>query len=162
MPFDGGNGAAVMPSAEDFSRVVIRLLIAVILGALIGWERERHHHWAGLRTHMLITLSSAAFMLLAVEISASAGGHSDPLRVLQGIAIGVGFIGAGTILKNAEKRMVHGLTTASGIWLASAIGVAAGAGWITVALVTTMFDLAIVWGLGAAEKKWNWKSHESK
>lgn len=135
--------------------VFSRLMVAVVLGAAVGWERERHHKAAGLRTHILITVSSAAFMVLALELAERTKG--DPARVIQGIVMGVGFIGAGVIGRSRERGEtegeVQGLTTASGIWTTTAIGIAVGAGWFVVAVMTTLITLFVTWGLGLLLRK---------
>lgn len=127
-----------------------RLVVAVVLGAAVGWEREKHRKAAGLRTHILITVSSAAFMVLALELAERTKG--DPARVIQGIVMGVGFIGAGVIRVGGERGgargEVQGLTTASGIWMTTAIGIAVGAGWFVVAVITTLITVFVIWGLG--------------
>jgi len=114
-----------LPDAAYLLRVTSRLGVAALLGGLIGAERERAGKAAGLRTHMTVALGSAAFILIVTEVSTEPG---DLSRVLQGIAAGIGFIGAGTILKNAENEDIQGLTTAATIWLTAAVGAAAGAG----------------------------------
>ena len=111
-------------------RIVGRLVLAMLLGGLVGWERERRGRAAGVRTHMLVALGAALFTVVAME---SAADYADrPLvlsQVIRGIAAGVGFLGAGAILKGDEPGDVTGLTTAAGIWLTAAAGMAVGAGW---------------------------------
>ena len=118
-----------IPETEFLMRVISRLGVAALLGGLIGIEREWMGKAAGLRTHMTVALGCAAFMLVAIESSTDAGNIS---RAIQGIAAGIGFIGAGTILKRGEEEDIKGLTTAATIWLTAAVGAAAGAGqgWI--------------------------------
>ncbi|HEX6214048.1 MAG TPA: MgtC/SapB family protein [Vicinamibacterales bacterium] len=118
-----------VPETEFLMRVISRLGVAALLGGLIGIEREWMGKAAGLRTHMTVALGCAAFMLVAIESSTDAGNIS---RAIQGIAAGIGFIGAGTILKRGEEEDIKGLTTAATIWLTAAVGAAAGAGqgWI--------------------------------
>jgi putative Mg2+ transporter-C (MgtC) family protein len=102
---------------------LLRLLVAALLGAVLGWDRERSGKAAGLRTHILVAVGSAGL----VAVSLQAGFAPDPLsRVLQGLVVGIGFIGAGCIMKS--EGHVTGLTTAAGIWLTAAVGVAAGLG----------------------------------
>ncbi|MCT9813103.1 MgtC/SapB family protein [Acidovorax sp. Be4] len=114
---------------EQLTRVVLRLGLAALLGGLLGWEREIHGKSAGLRTHMLVAMGAALIVLIAQQ---SGGSAADISRVLQGVIAGVGFLGAGTILKGDaqgdKETHVKGLTTAAGIWLTAAIGAAAGAG----------------------------------
>src|SRR5687768_5896589 len=114
-----------MPDLAESIRVVFRLLAAALLGAVVGYERERTGKSAGLRTHMLVSLSSAIFVLAPLEAGMSTG---DLSRVIQGVAAGIGFIGAGAILKLADERVIEGLTTAAGIWLTAALGLAAEIG----------------------------------
>ena len=119
---------------EDFSdlsnfgqilRVGVRLMLAALLGGVLGLERERSRQSAGLRTHMLVALGSALFVLIPQQ---AAMALEDLSRVIQGIVTGVGFLGAGAILKQAEQQEVKGLTTAAGLWLTAAVGIAAGMG----------------------------------
>jgi putative Mg2+ transporter-C (MgtC) family protein len=97
---------------------------AVILGGLVGLERELRHQWAGMRTHMIVSLGAALFVLAMISYPNAQSG--DVGRVIQGLVAGIGFLGAGTILKMTEKSEVKGLTTAASIWLAAAVGVACG------------------------------------
>lgn len=113
------------PDGGQLLRVSVRLSVAAILGGLIGAEREYVGKAAGLRTHMTVALGSAAFALIVLEN----GGDSEALaRAVQGVAAGIGFIGAGTILKRGAEEDIQGLTTAATIWLTAAVGLAAGAG----------------------------------
>jgi len=118
--------------------VASRLGSAALLGGLIGVEREWMGKAAGLRTHMTVALGCAAFMLIAIESSSDQGNTS---RAIQGIAAGIGFIGAGTILKRSEQEDIKGLTTAATIWLTAAVGAAAGAGqgWVGFVAVAIAF-----------------------
>ena len=127
MPLD--RSLLDLPDAAHFFATGGRLLAAAILGGLIGAQRERVHSAAGLRTHILVALGSALFVLAGREAGFSA---SDTSRVVQGIVAGIGFLGAGTILKLADRGEVHGLTTAATIWVTAAVGVAASIGplWI--------------------------------
>ena len=120
-----------LPDGSQMARVVARIAVAALLGALLGAERERAGKAAGLRTHMLVALGAALFVLFPAE----AGMRIEDLsRVIQGVATGIGFIGAGTILKRPESEQVEGLTTAASIWLTGAIGMSVGAGqlWLSV------------------------------
>jgi putative Mg2+ transporter-C (MgtC) family protein len=118
-----------IPGAAEAVRLSARLLVAALAGGLLGYERGRSGKSAGLRTHMLVGLASATFVVAMVGASASV---SDIAHVTQGVAAGIGFIGGGAILKAAELERVSGITTASSIWMTSALGVAAGLGrlWI--------------------------------
>jgi putative Mg2+ transporter-C (MgtC) family protein len=121
--------------------VLIRLIAASLLGAVVGFQREMAHKPAGLRTHMLVSLGTAVFVLACSGVGMSLEGVS---RVIQGIATGIGFVGAGSILKLNEERDVQGLTTAAGIWMTAAIGIAAGLGSLGVALLSAFFTLIVL------------------
>ena len=127
--------------AEQITRVVLRLLTAALLGGLLGWEREHQGHPAGVRTHMLVAMGAALFVLASQQMGMQA---DDLSRVIQGVTAGVGFLCAGTILKGDKPGDVKGLTTAAGIWLTAAIGVAAGLGREFTALLGTLLALAIL------------------
>ena len=129
-----------LPNAAEFTRVLLRLLLAALLGGLLGFEREQKGKAAGVRTHMLVSMGAALFVLLA-----SQGGMQDAelSRVLQGVIAGIGFLGAGTILKAEHEDKVRGLTTAAGIWLTAAIGVAAGLGRESTAVLSTLLALGV-------------------
>ncbi|MGZ5967493.1 MAG: MgtC/SapB family protein [Polyangiales bacterium] len=136
------DGAFVDLSWAATARVSLRLGAAVLLGGAIGWERELHHRWAGLRTHILVTIGTAAFMLLACEMALRS--NTDPIRALQGVVTGIGFLGGGAILKLQHEKRIEGLTTAAGIWSSGAIGLAVGAGWVVLATLLTFLSLAIL------------------
>lgn len=138
-----------LPAADDLLSMVIRLTVAAAFGGLLGLERESVGKPAGVRTHMLVALGSAALTLLIAE----EGTSSDVSRVIQGIAAGVGFIGAGTILKQRETGEVAGLTTAASIWLTAAVGVGAGVGRLYVALIATVCALLILRFARSDDKK---------
>jgi len=137
--FTGG-----FPNADELARIVIRLLVAMLVGAMTGVNREHMHKAAGFRTHVLVALGAAVFALGGEQAGM---GMSDVSRIVQGIAVGVGFIGAGAILKSQANQTVHGLTTAASIWLTAASGVAAGIGRLGLAIVAgllTWFTLSIL------------------
>ena len=125
-----------LPDVHDVVRVTIRLLAALIAGAVVGWQREHSHAPAGLRTHMLVCMGVTLFVLGEVPM-----GNDALSRVIQGIATGIGFLGAGAIIKMKESLEIHGLTTAAGIWMTSAIGVEIGLG----RLVTAAIAVAFAW-----------------
>ena len=133
-----------VPDAEQFIRIVLRLSIAALLGGLLGLEREHKGKAAGVRTHMLVSMGAAMFVLAAQQAGID---PADNSRVLQGIIAGVGFLGAGTILKGDADSQDKGLTTAAGIWLTAAIGVAAGLGLEFTALLATGLALLIFWAI---------------
>jgi putative Mg2+ transporter-C (MgtC) family protein len=130
-----------LPDARQLLQVFIRLIAASLLGAVVGLQRESAGKPAGVRTHMLVSLGTAVFVLACSTAGMSLDGQS---RVIQGIVTGIGFIGAGNILKISEERDIQGLTTAAGIWMTAAIGVAVGLGSLGVALLSTVFALAIL------------------
>lgn len=118
------------------------LVGAVILGGLVGLERELHGGWAGLRTHTMVSLAAAMFVRVGMDFpNASA---ADVSRIIQGIAAGIGFLGAGTILKLTDRLEIKGLTTAGSIWLAAAVGTACGAREFGVAAVGVGLTLVIL------------------
>ena len=128
--------------ASQLTRITVRLLMAAILGGILGFEREHKGKAAGVRTHMLVALGAALFVLVPQTSGAEADAMS---RVVQGIIAGIGFLGAGTILKNQEgdEGHVKGLTTAAGLWMTAAIGVAAGMGKEATAVLSTLLALGI-------------------
>jgi putative Mg2+ transporter-C (MgtC) family protein len=128
--------------------IAVRLVVASVLGAAVGLEREIHAHPAGMRTHLLVSLGSAAFTVLSIfffETPAAPNGSlpTDPSRIAAQIVSGIGFLGAGAILKYGTS--VRGLTTAASLWATAGVGMAAGAGAWFVAVVTTVL---IVFSLG--------------
>lgn len=125
---------------SDLTRICVRLTVAIILGAILGYERESSGAAAGFRTHMLVSLGSALFVLVPLQAGMSI---EDLSRVLQGVAAGIGFLGAGAIIKLQDQQAIRGLTTAAGIWLTCAIGVAAGMGLEATAVLSTLFALII-------------------
>ena len=131
-----------LPDAAGMTRITLRLLIAAMMGGLLGIEREHKGKAAGLRTHMLVALGAALFVLVPQQAGVS---DADLTRVLQGLVAGVGFLGAGTIIKGSEEEEIKGLTTAAGIWLTAAIGVAAGMGREATAVLSTLFALLIMY-----------------
>jgi putative Mg2+ transporter-C (MgtC) family protein len=128
---------------EQTTRVVWRMAMALVLGAVIGWDRERRDAEAGLRTHMLVALGAALFVLVPLE----AGMNDEQLsRVVQGLVSGIGFLGAGAVLKDNDEGRIHGLTTAATIWATAAVGIAAGLGHTGTAAIATVFMLLVlVW-----------------
>lgn len=131
-----------LPDAGGVTRITLRLLIAAILGGVLGFEREQKRKAAGLRTHMLVSLGAALFVLTPQQAGVS---DADLTRVLQGLVAGVGFLGAGAIVKGSDDAETKGLTTAAGIWLTAAIGVAAGMGREATAVLSTLLALLILY-----------------
>ena len=132
---------ADIPDVAELTRVLTRLTLAIVLGGLIGFEREAAGKAAGLRTHMLVALGSALFVLVPLMAGMEV---ADMSRVLQGVASGIGFLGAGAIIKLNSEENIQGLTTAASIWTVAAIGVACGLGRESTAVVGTLFGLVIL------------------
>ncbi|MCE9660970.1 MAG: MgtC/SapB family protein [Burkholderiales bacterium] len=130
-----------LPDAAQWTRLLLRLGLAVLLGALIGYEREQRESAAGLRTHMLVALGTALFVLVPQQAGLS---PADLSRVIQGVIAGVGFLGAGAVIKRAQSGEVQGLTTAAGIWATAAIGVAVGLGREATAIASTLIVVVIL------------------
>lgn len=131
--------------ATEFD-LVLRLLLAAFLGALIGVEREIHDHPAGIRTHLLVALGSGLFTVLSiVGFPSAAEAATDPSRIAAQIVTGIGFLGAGAILKYGPT--VRGLTTAASLWAAAGIGMAAGAGQPILGVTATVIVLVSLWPL---------------
>ena len=122
--------------------MILRFLLAVALGAGIGYQRERAGKAAGLRTHILVSAGAGLFTL--VSIYGFGGAVVDISRVAAGVVIGIGFIGAGVILRGTREKEVAGLTTAATIWMTAAIGLAAGAGMYLVSVIATAVVVGIL------------------
>ncbi|WP_084397816.1 MgtC/SapB family protein [Henriciella aquimarina] len=138
--------------------LAIRLGLAALCGFLIGFEREAHDRPAGLRTHMLTALAAALFVIIAIEMIHQFGFSTedentrlDPIRVVEAVTSGVAFLAAGTIIQ--ARGSVKGLTTGAAMWLAGAVGLASGAGFITIAILGTVFALLVLVPLKIMERK---------
>ncbi|MFL5928011.1 MAG: MgtC/SapB family protein [Gaiellaceae bacterium] len=142
--------ANAIPSLND-THVVLRLVVAAGLGGAIGFERELRDREAGVRTHLLVSLGSALFTIVSAYAFHSflASGatvvRADPTRIAAQIVTGIGFLGAGAIIR--EGLSVRGLTTAATLWVVAAIGMACGAGWYGAAVITTLLTLVALWPL---------------
>jgi len=136
----------IWTKGASLMEVALRLFVASAIGALIGWDRERADKPAGLRTHMLVALGAASFTLLGFEVgdhlAPKTGDGFDPTRVLQGVIGGIGFLGAGAIIQN--RGHVSGITTAASVWVAGALGSAAGVGAYVLAVFTALFAFGIL------------------
>lgn len=133
--------------------IALRLFLAVVLGGLIGFERESHNRPAGFRTHILVCAGSALIMMVSAYGFTGQIGEgfiSDPGRIAAGVVTGIGFLGAGTILQ--QRGGVRGLTTAASIWVVSGVGLAAGIGFYLGAVITTAFVLISLLLLRRTEK----------
>lgn len=127
--------------------VAFRLVMAVALAGLLGWDREEKNLPAGLRTYMLVALAAAVFTVLTFEIfetvrQSSGNGNADPIRIIGAVTAGVAFLAAGTIIQGRDS--VRGLTTGAGMWMAGALGVATGAGHYFLAIFAALLSFAIL------------------
>lgn len=128
---------------------IVRLCIAVILGGIIGYERQAQSKSAGLRTHILVCLGSCLCMIISINIAMDMYfqygiTNSDPERIAAQVITGIGFLGAGTILANQKERNVKGLTTAASIWTVAAVGLVVGAGYIVTAVAATFLVFIVL------------------
>lgn len=130
-----------LSNVTQITKVVLRLITASILGGLLGYEREMKGKSAGIRTHMLVALGAAIFIIVPQQAGVS---PEEVSRVLQGLIAGVGFLGAGAIMIGQQKENETGLTTAASIWITAAIGVTVGMGFEATAVLSTVITLAIL------------------
>jgi putative Mg2+ transporter-C (MgtC) family protein len=136
--------SASLPDAREAVRVIVRLVAALLAGGVIGLQREASGKAAGLRTHMLVCAGTTLFVLAAIDVGMERDAMS---RVIQGLATGIGFLGAGAILKVESSNQIKGLTTAAGIWMTAALGVTIGVGQLGTAAISTVlawFVLAVL------------------
>lgn len=140
----------VWPDLHQLALLALRLMLALFLGAVVGLQRELTHKPAGLRTHMLIALGTAVVVVTVQE--AHLGGQAVA-RVIQGLVTGIGFLGGGAILKLTAEHQIHGLTTAAGIWLTAAAGIAAGMGQLVTAVLAVVLALIVLWALAPLERR---------
>jgi putative Mg2+ transporter-C (MgtC) family protein len=134
--------------------IVMRPLAALACGAVLGFEREVAEKPAGLRTQMLVALGASAFTILTLRLYeelAPDGSGLDPLRIISGVAGGIGFLGAGSIIRGRES--VSGVTTAATIWVTGSVGIACGAGWYSIAGIVTLYTLVTLWLIGILERR---------
>lgn len=132
--------------------MILKIILSALLGGILGLEREFVKKEAGLRTYMLVCIGSCLFTILSVASLQTLGyANIDPLRVIQAVALGIGFIGSGVII--FRKDHVEGLTTAAGLWLVSGIGVAVGLGFYLLSVFVTLFGLLILAGLLLFERR---------
>ena len=139
-----------LPDGWQLARVSARLLVAITLGGLLGYERERAGKAAGLRTHMLVALGAALFVLAPLEAGMPI---ADLSRVIQGIVTGIGFLGAGAILKRVRRMEIEGLTTAANIWFTAAVGTAVGSGQLWLPVLGTVLALIVLAALRRLEAR---------
>ncbi len=141
---------AGLTNHDHLLRVFFRLFAAILLGGLIGLQRVSPGKPAGVRTHTLVCLGTAALLL---SCSAAAFSPEGVSRVVQGIVTGIGFIGAGSILKSSEEHLVHGLTVSVRLWTTAAIGIAIGLGEVGIALITALLTILVFAVLAALERR---------
>jgi putative Mg2+ transporter-C (MgtC) family protein len=136
-------------------QIVLRLVASAALGSMVGLERSRREWAPGLRTHMLVCLGACLFMIVSAfgfgDVLGTANVVLDPSRIAAQVVSGIGFLGAGAIIMRRE--MVHGLTTAAGIWAVAAVGLAVGAGLFLAAVVATALMLAILFAMKPLERR---------
>jgi len=142
---------------EGDVQFLIRLLFAMVLGGVLGWQRESIGKHAGLRTFMMVCVASALMTSVAITAQFST---ADTSRVVQGLLTGVGFLGAGAILKREEQQEVQGLTTAAGIWLTATVGIAVGLGRLGLATIGTGLAFLIFDQLGRWEQRMKTREDE--
>jgi putative Mg2+ transporter-C (MgtC) family protein len=152
----GSEPVALAGSSDLLS--LIRLSVAGILAGVLGWERESAHKPAGLRTHMLVGMASALFTVLgelAMNEHAGTpdGWRADPIRVIQAVAVGIGFLGAGVIFVAKDENRVLGLTTAASIWATAGVGIAAGTGRFVLATGSTLLLMLVLRGMARYDRQ---------
>ena len=137
--------------------IAARILLATVLSGIIGLERETHDKAAGFRTHILVCVGSAIFMITSLLMSLQYGqlGPVDPSRIAAGVVTGVGFLGAGAVMRSGAS--VHGLTTAASIWAVAAIGLAVGAGLYVVGIMGTAVVVLVLFLSGVKKRFGPWK-----
>ncbi|MEH2408814.1 MgtC/SapB family protein [Nostoc sp.] len=135
-------------ATNDWVNISFRLCLALLIGAIIGLERQIRHKPAGLRTHILVSLGSAMFTLIIMQTGASQSSPDALSRVIQGIAAGVGFLGAGEIVRQSsqesQRLKIHGLTSAAAIWVSAALGIAAGCGLWQLGLIGAVLTFLVL------------------
>ncbi len=159
MTFSFADVFGPIPDVTTIVRVSVRLVTALVIGGLIGLQREMTHHSAGLRTHILVSMGTALLVICGQESGMSSG---DVSRIVQGIVTGIGFLGGGAILKLTAEHEIRGLTTAAGIWMTAACGVAAGLGRVGVAIIGVLLALFVLVALRAFEDRLGSHAHRSQ
>lgn len=149
-----GGHRTVLPPLE----AILRTFMAVVVGCLIGLDRELRNKPAGMRTHILISLAAAVFTLITFELHTQFAGDevhqtADPIRIIEAVTAGVAFLAAGAIIQS--RGNVQGLTTGANMWLAGALGVACGAGYYAIALIGTVFALIVLVVLAKLQARWD-------
>jgi len=139
-----------LDSTRQAAQILLRMVAAVLFGFLVGIQREKAGKPAGVRTHMLVSLGTSLVVLACAGMGMQFDAQS---RVIQGIVTGIGFIGAGSILKLSQERDIQGLTTAAGLWLTAAIGVACGVGTLGIALIAAVLTVVVLALAGVIESQ---------
>jgi putative Mg2+ transporter-C (MgtC) family protein len=139
-----------LDSTRQAAQILLRMIAAVLFGFLVGLQREKAGKPAGVRTHMLVSLGTSLVVLACAGMGMQFDAQS---RVIQGIVTGIGFIGAGSILKLSEERDIQGLTTAAGLWLTAAIGIACGVGTLGIALIASVLTVILLALAGVIESR---------
>jgi len=138
---------------NDWTTIVFKLIFCLLIGGLIGWERQREHKPAGLRTHILVCLGSTLFVMIPFH---SPNSSMNPSQIIQGIIQGIGFLGTGEILRQSDQERnilaIHGLTSAAAIWVTAALGASIGAGLYTISIFGVVFTLITLKILKKIEK----------
>ena len=147
-----------IPDVETATKITVRILIAAVLGGILGYERERKSIGAGMRTHMLVAVGAAIFIIGPTQAEMSV---EDLSRVIQGTIQGIGFLGAGAIIVGTTSRRVKGLTTAASVWAAAGIGIAAGLGMEATAVLSTIVVLFVLAGVPLLMKRPRQTSHDA-
>ncbi|WP_375507165.1 MgtC/SapB family protein [uncultured Nostoc sp.] len=144
-------------ATNDWLNISFRLCLALLIGAIIGLERQIRRKPAGLRTHMLVSFGSAVFTLIIIQTDGSLSSRDALSRVIQGIAAGVGFLGAGEIVRQSSQESqrleIHGLTSAAAIWVSAALGIAAGCGLWQLALIGALLTFLVLTVFKRLEKR---------
>jgi putative Mg2+ transporter-C (MgtC) family protein len=141
--------------------IVLRLLLSALLGGLVGLERELYGRAAGFRTHILVSVGSTLLMLVSIHIAnVWSGSTADPARIAAQVVTGIGFLGAGTIIR--ERTAVRGLTTAASIWTIAAVGLSVGVGFYYAAIVTTIIVLITLYIFSRLERKFSKREMNSE
>ena len=148
-----------LDSSRLAAQMLIRMVLAMLLGGLVGMQREQAGKPAGVRTHMLVSLGTAVVVLACAGMGMQYDAQS---RVIQGIVTGIGFIGAGSILKLNEERDIQGLTTAAGLWMTAAIGIACGVGTLGIAIVAAVVTVILLALAGIIEARGDKKDKGDK
>ncbi|MGF2036640.1 MAG: MgtC/SapB family protein [Nostoc sp. CmiVER01] len=144
-------------ATNDWLNISFRLCLALFIGAIIGLERQIRRKPAGLRTHILVSFGSAIFTLIIMQTDGPLSNRDALSRVIQGIAAGVGFLGAGEIVRQSSQESqrleIHGLTSAAAIWVSAALGIAAGCGLWQLALISAFLTFLVLTVFKRLEKR---------